>query len=121
MEEWASEDDSGDIRLTCQITGVARRLPTVYFIKDGNRIPASTDRTPFDNNSVYISETGTLTRRTLVIGKMRGNEGVYQCVGQGGEDRSTAVTSSTYINIKCELYTYISWKIFYMHASRYHK
>lgn len=104
--EWDSDDDSGDIRLTCQIIGVARILPTVYFVKNGDRISPSSDRTPSDNNSVYISETDTLTKRTLVIGKRRGNEGVYQCVGQGGEDRSTSVTSSTYINIKCELHVF---------------
>ena len=38
---------------------------------------------------------------------MRGDEGVYQCVGQQGGDGSTAITSSSYVNIQCE-YTELS-------------
>ena len=34
------------------------------------------------------------------------DHGVYQCVGQAGYDRSTAIVSSSYLNIQCEYYIY---------------
>ena len=33
---------------------------------------------------------------------MVGDEGIYQCVGQEGLDGSTAIVSSSYVNIQCE-------------------
>ena len=92
--QWVS--DSEEARLPCEISGVGRRLPTVFFLKNGNRISSMMD-------GVYIVEESiTFRRRVLVVENRRGNEGVYQCVGQAGDDESTAVTTSTYINIQCE-------------------
>ena len=38
---------------------------------------------------------------------MVGDEGVYQCVGQVGQDESTAIVSSSYLNLQCEGESYI--------------
>ena len=74
-------------------------LPTVFFLKNGDRIPTVSST----GDGVRIEEASlTSRRRVLVVENRRGNEGVYQCVGQVGEDGSTAVTTSTYINIRCK-------------------
>ena len=95
--QWAN--DSAETRLPCEISGVGRTLPTVFFLKNGDRIPTSSST----GDGVHIKEASlTSRRRVLVVESRRGNEGVYQCVGQVGEDGSTAVTTSTYINIQCK-------------------
>ena len=96
--EWASSD-SDAIRLPCQIGGattVGNRF-LVFFLRDGQRVSPSAG----SEDGVYIRETNSMSRQTLMIEKWRGSEGVYQCVGQAGEDSSTSVISSTYVNIHC--------------------
>lgn len=96
-------DDSEVIRIPCEIYGFGRGTLTVSFVKDGNEI--STDST----GSVYIDEVSSLPRhRVLVIEARRGNEGIYQCVGQAGNDNTSTITTSTYINIQCKLLTLYS-------------
>ena len=99
--QWVTEDSTA-IQLSCQITGVGRVLPTVFFLKNGVRI--TSNGSPSDNG-VYIIETSSLSHRILVVESRRGNEGVFQCVGQVGEDGSTTLTTSTYINMQCEFYS----------------
>ena len=95
--QWAN--DSTETRLPCEISCVGRILPTVFFLKNGDRISPTSST----GDGVHIVEASlTSRRRILVIESRRGNDGVYQCVGQVGDDGSTAVTSSTYINIQCE-------------------
>ena len=92
------ETDSGVIRLPCRIMGAGRTLPSIFFLKNGVRIPSAS------TGGVRIEDVSSNNRRgVLVVEEKRGNEGIYQCVGQAGEDGSTALTTSTYINIQCEL------------------
>ena len=105
MAEWESDSGSSLIRLRCKIVGVASNLPTVYFIRNGVRILLTSSSPPSEiaESGVYTADSDSLmTRSTLVVERRRGNEGIFQCVGQGGRDRSTSVTSSTYISIKCK-------------------
>lgn len=93
--------DSEVIKLPCRIYGSGRGGLTVSFLKDGNEI--STDST----GNVYIEGVSALSRhRKLVIEARRGNEGVYQCVGQAGDDGTSTITTSTYVNIHCKLLHY---------------
>lgn len=110
MVKWVH--DSEVIRLPCKIFGSGRGTLGVSFLKDGNEI--STDST----ESVYIDEVSSqLLHRVLVIEARRGNEGVYQCMGQVGNDGTTTITTSTYVNIQCKLlhynvtYVHLQWTI----------
>ena len=93
-------DDSDKIRLCCQVSGSASGTLNVYFLRNGVRIPHT--RSMATEDGVYIRETNAMSNRVLIIEGRRGNEGVYQCMGQGGEDSSTAITSTTYVNMQCK-------------------
>ena len=98
VSEWATNDGT-TINLPCLLTGVSREGGLeVFFLKNGERIFPSTQR----NGGVYIETTLTDSWKTLVIERRRGSEGVYQCVGLVESDDSTAITTSTYVNIYCE-------------------
>lgn len=103
---WAG--DSEMIRLPCEIYGFGRGTLKVSFLKNGNEISMG---------SVYINDVSSLLRhRELVIEARRGNEGVYQCVGQAGDDGTSTITTSTYVNIQCKLLTlycpiHIQWNL----------
>ena len=99
MVKWVG--DLEVIRLPCEIYGSGRGTLGVSFLKNGNDI--STDST----GSVYVDEVSAqLRHRVLVIEARRGNEGVYQCVGQAGNDGRSTITTSTYVNIQCKLLHY---------------
>ena len=92
---WATTD-SQTITLSCQVGGVATLGDNVniFFLRNGEKILSSEDEVRV--GSVFASYW-----KTLVVEGRRGNEGVYQCVGLVNEDGSTAIVTSTYINIQC--------------------
>lgn len=107
--EWVT-DDSETISLPCRIGGATTGgSPLVFFLRDGEMISSSSQR----DNGIYVIGTSFISFRVLMIEKRKGNEGLYQCVGQAGNDRSTSVVSSTYVNLQCEF----TWNILFCFLS----
>ena len=102
--EWVT-GDSETISLPCLIGGATTGSPLVFFLRDGEMISSSSQR----DNGIYVIGTSFMSFRVLMIEKRKGNEGLYQCVGQAGNDRSTSVVSSTYVNLQCEFTCSISF------------
>ena len=96
VAEWVTT--TGDsIRLPCQIGGATTQgRPLVFFLRDGERISPGGD-----NGGVSITPGSFAGFQVLRIEKSRGNDGLYQCVGQAGDDNSTSVVTSTYVNLHC--------------------
>ena len=96
--EWVvSGEDSDPIRLPCQIGGATTQgLPLVFFLRNGEMISPDGGE---DGVTVIVGSLRSF--QVLRVERRKGNEGLYQCVGQAGDDTSTLVVTSTYINLKC--------------------
>ena len=96
--------DVEPLRLPCEVIGAGNSIPSVFFLKNGNPISQDSSEGNYieEDSAAECSSAESCVRRVLVIEGRRGDEGIYQCVGQVGEDQSTAITSSSYVNIHCE-------------------
>ena len=96
--------DVEPLRLPCEVIGASNSIPSVFFLKNGNPISQDSSEGNYieEDSAAECSSTESCVRRVLVVEGRMGDEGIYQCVGQVGEDQSTAITSSSYVNIHCE-------------------
>jgi hypothetical protein len=89
--------DSSPLLLACEASG--NPLPSLSFLLNNKPLPTS---------SRVTVEAGAPSCNDCVRSEVRierpgpGDQGVYQCVAQVGQDPSTAIVSSSYLNLQCE-------------------